>query len=356
MKHFAATIFTPRGDILLGCGRGRPNMMFHQLVVNLPITGYTGGSKSDVYYDKLYELYLETRRLDSGSTAVVQFAELPRDHFCYHASQQTMRERVYACGLSIVMEEEAADWQGCKIVRCPTCCQMHPAGFYLCLYCGAGWTYRAQEDPMAINSAAAPINVDIDKRSKLTGKTLAFGGRTAGVRSGPASFWKYVEDCLRWNKMWWPRTLEVQADLARQGYSPTISGKDQVEVWAPRSRMDGGPTHEDIVTWQMANKTAEVATYTTQVLSVLPEVRRTNRATIDPPGSNPKVLKEHRAEICKAVLGRENPFEETDDAAAPKAISVVVAKATVGVQRRELIVGQAAQQGLDDSRAARCGC
>ena len=102
-------------------------MLFHQLIMNLPITGYTGGSKSDVYYDKLYELYLETRRLDSGNTSVVQFAALPMDHFCYHASQQTMRERVYARGLSIIMEVEAADWQGCKIVRCPHCCQVHPA-------------------------------------------------------------------------------------------------------------------------------------------------------------------------------------------------------------------------------------
>jgi hypothetical protein len=45
------------------------------------------------------------------------------------------------------------------------------------------------------------------------------------------------------------------------------------------------------------------------------------------------VLKEHRAEICKAVFGRENPFEETDDAAAPKAVSVAAAKARIGVQR-----------------------
>jgi hypothetical protein len=258
-----------------------------------------------------------------------------------------MRERVHARGLSIIMEEEAADWQGCKIVRCPNCCQVHPAGFCLCLDCGAGWTYRDQEDPVAINAAAAPINVDIDKRSKFIGKTLAFGGRTAGVRSGPASFWNYVEDCLRWNKMWWPRTLDVQTDLARQGYSPTISGKDQMEVWVPQSRVDSGPTHEDIVTWQTANMTAEVAAITSQVLSVLAEVRRTNPATENPFGSNPKMLKEHHAEICKTVVGIENPFEETDDAAAPKAISAAVAKFTMGVQRRQLIVGQAAQQGLE---------
>ena len=84
-------------------------MLFHQLVVNLPITGYTGGSRSGAYLDKLYELYLEMRRLDSGSTAVVQFAELPKDHFCDHASQQTIHERVDARGLSSIMEEEAAD-------------------------------------------------------------------------------------------------------------------------------------------------------------------------------------------------------------------------------------------------------
>ena len=38
-----------------GCGKGRPSMIFHQLVVNLPITGYTGGSRSGWYDDKLYE-------------------------------------------------------------------------------------------------------------------------------------------------------------------------------------------------------------------------------------------------------------------------------------------------------------
>jgi hypothetical protein len=147
--------------------------------------------------------------------------------------------------------------------------------------------------------------------------------------------------------MWWPRTLDVQADLARQEYCPTISGKDQVEVWVPQSWMDGGPTHEDIVARQTTTKTTVVATYTPQALSVLAEVRRANRATEDPPGSNPKVLKEDRAEICKAVFGRENPFEETDDATAPKAISAAAAKATMGVQQRQLIVGQAAQQGLE---------
>ena len=134
--------------------------------------------------------------------------------------------------------------------------------------------------------------------------------------------------------MWWPCTVEVQTDLVRQGYCPQISGKDQVEVWVPQSRTDGGPSHEDVITWQTAAKTAEIAVYVMQALSVLTEVRRTHRATEDPPDANPKVLKEHRAEICMPVFGRENPFEETDDATAPKAISAAVAKATMGVQRR----------------------
>jgi hypothetical protein len=83
------------------------------------------------------------------------------------------------------------------------------------------------------------------------------------------------------------------------------------------------------------------------VLSVLDEVRRTNRATEATPDSNPKVLKEHRAAICMKVFGRVDPFEETDDAAAPKAISAAVAQATMGVQRRKMLVEQAVQQGQD---------
>ena len=118
---------------------------------------------------------------------------------------------------------------------------------------------------MAINAAAAPINVDINKRSKLIGKTLAFGGRTAGVRSGPSSFWKFVEDCLRWNKSWWPRDVAAQTDLASKGFSPKLSGSDQVEVWVPQSRADGGPSVDDVVTWQTANKLAELALYHMQV-------------------------------------------------------------------------------------------
>jgi hypothetical protein len=182
------------------------------------------------------------------------------------------------------MEEEAETWQGCKIVRCPNCCQMHPAGFYLCLSCGAGWTYREQTDPVAINAAAAPINIDIDKRSTLIGKTLAFGGKTAGVRGAAASFWRFIEGSLRWNKDWWPRTLEAQTDLARQGFTPRVSGREQIDPWVPQSRTDDGPTHDDINTWQSENKTPEAALYLSQVLSVLREVRRANRATIDPAG------------------------------------------------------------------------
>ena len=84
-------------------------MIFHQLVVNLPITGYTGGSRTGWYYDKLYAIYLETRRLDSGSTAADRFADIPKDHFLYHTSQQTLSERVYERGLSMIMDWEAAD-------------------------------------------------------------------------------------------------------------------------------------------------------------------------------------------------------------------------------------------------------
>jgi hypothetical protein len=46
---------------------------------------------SGAYLDKLYELYLEIRRLDGGSTAVVQFAEMPKDHFCLQLAANCTR-------------------------------------------------------------------------------------------------------------------------------------------------------------------------------------------------------------------------------------------------------------------------
>ena len=142
---------------------------------------------------------------------------------------------------------------------------------------------------MAINAAAAPINVDIDE--------IQTHWKDVG-------FWRYN----RWSEERTSLVLEVcrglppvEQDLVAAHFG-SADGSCEMEVWVPQSRVDSGPTHEDIMAWQTVNKTAETATYNSQALSVLAEVHRTCRSTEVPPGSNPKVLKEHHTESARRYL------------------------------------------------------
>ena len=59
-----------------------------------------------------------------------------------------------------------------------------------------------------------------------------------------------------------------------QGVQPEAFWRNQEEAWFPQSRTDGGPSVEDIMTWQQDNKPPELALYHEQVLAVLAEVYR----------------------------------------------------------------------------------
>ena len=67
-------------------------MIFQQMVVNLPITGYTGGARDGWYYDKLYEIYLEIRSSESsGSTAAAAPSSLESEMSAAKARRLDLR-------------------------------------------------------------------------------------------------------------------------------------------------------------------------------------------------------------------------------------------------------------------------
>ena len=73
-----------------------------------------------------------------------------------------------------------------------------------------------------------------------------FGNRFNGIRSESGAWWRKVYGAIKWRIQWHTRLLTAQVDMAKDGFSAILPGKN-ICRWPgpPTSQHDDGPGIDD---------------------------------------------------------------------------------------------------------------